>query len=264
VARPRYPRSSGPLPPPLPAAERTIGQLVAETIRLYGRNFWRALALGVPLAVADQLTLGATIPVAIVLLVVFAPAFALTYAAAVRLASGRPYPPRRWAWAVAVGTAVFVPAAFVLPWFALLGFAWFALVGLAVPVVLVEDAGPRTALVRAVRLAWADYAHALGALATLAITFFLTRLSLFFLLREQSDQTERVAVFLADVVLSPLLYLGAALLYDDQAARLIRSSSPKRSRRRRRDAHLHPADEADRAGGADAEVESGPAPGGQR
>ena len=32
------------LPAPLPPAERTVGQLVAETIRAYGDNFWRALA----------------------------------------------------------------------------------------------------------------------------------------------------------------------------------------------------------------------------
>ena len=39
------------LPPPLPPAERTVGQLVAETIRAYGANFWRVLPLGVPIAV---------------------------------------------------------------------------------------------------------------------------------------------------------------------------------------------------------------------
>ena len=41
-------RSSVPeLPAPLPPAERTIGQVIAETIRAYGANFWRALPLGV-------------------------------------------------------------------------------------------------------------------------------------------------------------------------------------------------------------------------
>ena len=46
------------LPRPLPPAERTVGQLIAETIRAYGDNFWRALPLGLPLAVVDQLSLG--------------------------------------------------------------------------------------------------------------------------------------------------------------------------------------------------------------
>jgi hypothetical protein len=39
------------------------------------------------------------------------------------------------------------------------------------------------------------------------------------LLNTQGGQAREVAVVLADVVLSPLLYVGAALLYVDQAAR---------------------------------------------
>ena len=41
------------LPAPAPPAERTAGQLVGESMRLYGRRFWRALAIGIgPVAVA--------------------------------------------------------------------------------------------------------------------------------------------------------------------------------------------------------------------
>src|SRR5437660_821998 len=40
-------RAARPLPAPLPPETRTVGQLVAETIRLYGRRFWPSLALGV-------------------------------------------------------------------------------------------------------------------------------------------------------------------------------------------------------------------------
>ena len=36
-----------PLPPPLPPETRTVGQLVAEALKLYGARFWPALALGV-------------------------------------------------------------------------------------------------------------------------------------------------------------------------------------------------------------------------
>ena len=43
------------LPPPLPPAERTVGQLIAETIRLYGQHFWRALPLGPPAGVLARL-----------------------------------------------------------------------------------------------------------------------------------------------------------------------------------------------------------------
>src|SRR5207247_4856454 len=35
------------LPPPLPPETRTVGQLVAEAIRLYGAHFWPSLALGI-------------------------------------------------------------------------------------------------------------------------------------------------------------------------------------------------------------------------
>src|SRR5680860_397200 len=43
------------LPPPLPPGERTVGQLVGEAIRTYGRNPWRSLAIGVPVAVVNAL-----------------------------------------------------------------------------------------------------------------------------------------------------------------------------------------------------------------
>src|SRR3954451_15493382 len=40
-------------PAALPPAERTIGQLVAESMQFYGQRFWACLALGVaPAAVA--------------------------------------------------------------------------------------------------------------------------------------------------------------------------------------------------------------------
>ena len=66
--------------------------------------------------------------------------------------------------------------------------------------------------------------HALGSLATLAILFGLVRLMLVLLLRDLGDAGERAALGLADLVMSPLLFLGGALLYIDQAAR-VRSSS---------------------------------------
>ena len=40
------------------------------------------------------------------------------------------------------------------------------------------------------------------------------------LLHTQGDSSARVALGLADLVLSPLLFVGAALLYADQAARV--------------------------------------------
>lgn len=208
------------LPPPLPPETRTVGQLVAEAIRLYGRVPWKALPLGLPLAAADAIALGRSVGERILILVAAAPLFTLAYAWASALAAEVRPPRAVWLRALALGTLVFVPAAFFFPWFALLSVAWLALTGLVVPVVIVEGAPARAAFRRAVRLCRADYVHALGSLATLVIVFVLTRVALAFLLREQADNTIRAAVFLADLVVSPLLYLGAALLYYDQAARV--------------------------------------------
>ena len=52
------------------------------------------------------------------------------------------------------------------------------------------------------------------------IVFYVTRLMLALLLRSGGESTERVAAALSDLVLSPLLFVGSALLYIDQAARL--------------------------------------------
>jgi hypothetical protein len=207
------------LPEPLPPGERTIGQLVAESIRLYGHRFWPSLALGLPVALADALSFELTVRESVGLFLAFAPLFTAAYIGASALALGRP-DRRSTLVALAVGTIVFAPAALVLPWFALLAAAWLAFIGLAVPAAVAEGTGVLASLRRGIRLARADYVHALGGVATLAIVFFVARFPLAFLLRSQADNTVRGAIFVADLVVSPLLFLGAALLYVDQAARL--------------------------------------------
>ncbi len=129
--------------------------------------------------------------------------------------------------AFAAGVIAFLPFPILMLGFVLPGVAWLALVGLAVPVALAERLGVRDSFRRAIRLARVDYVHALGSLATLVILYFLTRTILVLLLRGQGEQTERIAVFLGDLVISPLLFLGSALLYVDQVARL---ESPGRSK----------------------------------
>jgi hypothetical protein len=109
----------------------------------------------------------------------------------------------------------FLVLAFVLP-----GLAWLAGVGLVVPVLVVEETPVRSAFVRAWELARASYAHALGSLATLAIVVFLTQTVLAFILRGAGGTAVSTAFVLANVVISPLLFVGAALLYVDQAARV--------------------------------------------
>ena len=244
------------LPPPLPPETRTVGQLVAEALKLYGARFWPALALGIGPAVvgvADAELNGAA---RLVIVLGLGPLLlALSYAGAVALV--RPIGRGRFILvALVLGYVAFLPLClsrlWIFPGIYLAALAWLALIGLAVPAALVERLGFPAAVRRGVALARADYVHALGSLATLAITIFLTGLVLFFSLRALSDQAIRVAGLLALVVLAPIFVLGAAILYVDQEARVESSPRP----RRRQDADLHSAFEPDRAGRSDAEVES--------
>ena len=208
------------LPPPLPPEQRTVGQLVAETIRLYGRHFVPALPLGIVVGVVNQLTAGISRVGVGLVLVAAAPVFAAGYAYATRIATGVQVPLRSWGVAIVVGSLVFVPAALLFPWFALAGVFWLALIGLAVPAALQERASFGDSLRRGLVLGRVDYVHSAGSLATLVILFFLTRLGLALLLESQADNTVRTAIFLSDTVLAPLLFLGGVVLYGDQDARL--------------------------------------------
>jgi hypothetical protein len=116
----------------------------------------------------------------------------------------------------------------VFPSIYLLALAWYAFLGLAGPAALIEGRGVVDSLRRSVRLARADYVHALGSVATLAILVVLCVLMLFLVLANLGEQAPRVAAVLAVFVVSPLFFLGTALLYFDQAARL---ESPRRKRK---------------------------------
>jgi hypothetical protein len=241
-----------PLPPPLPPGERTAGQVVAESIRLYGRRFWATLPLGLPIALLTQVSANRTLTAQTLILWAATPLLTAAYLRAVVIASPGTLPRRDLVRAFAVGLLVFVPVPALLRFYVLPALAWLALFGLAVPATAHEGLGFREALARARRLAAADYVHALGSLCALAIVYFVTRVMLLLLLHGQADAALRTAAFLADMVISPLIFLGAALLYFDQAARVVDSGSRPR---RKRDADLHPAVDAHGSGRADAEVE---------
>jgi hypothetical protein len=215
-------RSRRELPPPLPPETRTVGQLVAEAVRFYGSRFWPSLALGVPPAILAV----ALAPLdRIERLAVVVPAGALlataSYVAACALVAGRR--PGSLPLAYAVGVLVFAPAPVLATAFILPALAWLAFLGFAVPAILLEEHGFRAAFRRGIELARADYVHALGSLATLVIVVFLCQVVLFFLLRGTGEAALAVAGFLASLVIQPVLFLGSALLYYDQAAR-VRSS----------------------------------------
>jgi hypothetical protein len=204
------------LPPPLPPGERTVVQLLAETIRAYGSRFWRVLPLGLPFAAATQVGLGRSSEAQTLVMLALAPAIALAFVIACKMFVGGEIT----ATAYVAALVIFVPVPILARLYVLPAFAWLALFGLSVPAAMVDRLGFRDALARGRRLAAADYGHALGALCTLGIVVVLSELTLIVLLRTQGENGARAAHLLADVVLSPLLYLGGALLYFDQAARL--------------------------------------------
>ena len=242
---PRAQRQPQPLPAPLPPERRTLGQLVAETVGFYQRHFFQALPLGVSVAALTQLTfafghhhveprghppprwfhepksiLGGGLETTIVLGSLL---LTLSYIAGIILVTGARPDRRRLVTAYAAGVLVFVPAplfAVVLGLLALPALAYLALLGWVVPAALVEGTGFRESFRRSIRLGRADYIHALGGLATLVIVFYVIRLMLALLLRGGGEITERSAAALADLVLSPMLFIGSALLYLDQAARV--------------------------------------------
>jgi hypothetical protein len=202
-------------PAALPPAERTVGQLVAESIRFYGDHFWAVLALGLPFVGLDLLSYHEAWWKQVIVGYLVGPFICAAYVRAAMLVTGS-----FWSWrAYAAALLIYLPYP-VLGVYILPAVAWFALIGLGVPAAVAEGLGVRDALRRGVRLGRADLVHAIGGLATLVIVVGVSRLALEVLLSTQGGQAREVAVVLADFVLSPLFYVGAALLYVDQAARV--------------------------------------------
>ncbi len=194
---------------------------MAESIQFYGAHFWACLVLGVPAAAIAvvfknvsrnmQLLLAPTLSAALI---------SATFVYACILVLEASPSRRRMLVAWLLGWLVFAPAPFLMIAFVVPGLIWLAAFGLAVPVLIVEDVSWRGALRRSWRLARADFTHAIGSLFTLAVVVLLSQSVLVFILRDFGDAADSVGLFLASVVLSPLLFVGTALLYVDQAARV--------------------------------------------
>ncbi len=240
-------------PSALPPETRPVGQLIAEALRVYGGSFWSVLPLGLPIAITNQVSAGHSHWVQVAVLAGSIPLLTAAYVAACLIVIETRPPGRAIATGFTGGVLIILPVPLLVLVYVLPAVAWLALAGLVVPVALVEQLPLRAAFRRGVQLARGDYVHALGALAAVTVIFAVTKIMLILLLHGQANAAERVALFLADLVLSPLLFLVPALLYFDQAARVV--ESPPQKRRRRGDADLHPAVEPDAAGRADAEVE---------
>lgn len=253
MARGGQRKASAELPPPLPPEVRTVGQLVAEAIRLYGSHLWKGLALGVPVVLLNALAWtdagesGPALDTGLVLVLASTVLMPASFVAASALVTGASLRGRSALVAYIAGVLVFLPFPFLVTIFVLPGLAWLALFGLAVPAALVEGLGLKRALARGLELARVDFVHVLGGMATLALLVLLTQASLYFVLREYAENTQRVAAALASLVVSPLIFLGSALLYVDQEARL----RSRDDRRKERHADVPDADHADRKGNPD-------------
>jgi hypothetical protein len=217
----RAKREERPLPPPLPPAKRTVGQLVGEAIRAYGAHFWQGLLLGIPVVLANGLVWRQSADDrGLVLVPATALLISVSYLLAVGQVNGVSVRSSRGVLAYVVAVLVFLPVPLLVAIFILPALVWLSLFGLAVPAVLVEGLGVRAALARGLALARADFVHVLGGLATLALVVLISQFSLYFVLREYADNTRMIAAALAALVVSPVVFLGSALLYVDQEARL--------------------------------------------
>ena len=221
MARPRYPQHAAPPPPPLPPETRTVGQVVGESVKFYRDNFIPSLSLGLGPALTGigVAALHGAAQFAY-LIVVGGLLMTAAFIGATVLVRDADVDRRGVARALVAGFVIFIPAPFLIQIWVLPGVAWLALVGLAVPAILVERLGLGAGIRRAVRLARADFVHVLGSLATLVILSFLCSWVLYFLLRSQGEAVRNVAAFFSLLVISPMLFIGAVILYDDQRARV--------------------------------------------
>lgn len=233
----RPPEPVGPLDRPL-----RLGEVLAETTRLYGARIWAAVGLGV--VTAGTFVLGLVLPAAAAI-ALLALSLAVCWAAATRLVAGDSFGE---AWAQ---VAVRVPALVVFTVVATVPFAlalsqqlvlvvfavlWLAATGFAIPVSVMErpdeplDFFHRLGwlLRRSLTLARAEFLHAAGVIAALVILYLFLSAMLFGALRGFAEQAEVAAAAIAQAVLAPFFFLGLAVLYFEQRARALSSRGGRR------------------------------------
>jgi hypothetical protein len=107
--------------------------------------------------------------------------------------------------------------------------------GFSIPVAMVErDAEVKNSLdrvayslLRSIRLARAEYLHALGVFAALLMIYLVAAFALGVALIGFADNGMLAAAVLVRVVLAPFLFLGLSVLYFEQRARTAVSSPPE-------------------------------------
>jgi hypothetical protein len=220
-----------------------LGEIFAETVRVYGDRIWSVVGIGVFLA--GSLLAAIVIDHVVVFVVIVALAFTAAYAVSTRVVLGDP---AAEAWAqvglrlpVLLVLTVIVSVPFVLgrvdPLLLLFGVAWLAFVGLSIPVAMLERDPNQTtwygnigfAVNRATDLARAEYLHVLGVMASFVAVYLLLGPLLAVLLTGFADNGSLAATVIANGVLGPFFFLGLSLLYFEQkarAGRMMRSGPP--------------------------------------
>jgi hypothetical protein len=215
-----------------------LGELLAETIRIYGDRLRAAVGLG--LVYAGTLLAAAIVHVSLYY-VVTALMFTMASGVAVRLVAGDTFR-EAWAQVLVRFPVVLVLAAVVGLPFALAGYLsvlfiliafWLGLTAFAVPAAMVEQARGSAstfqtaayALERTIVLSRLDYLHATGVVAALLIVNFVFGILLSNLLVGVADNGEIVALAIVQVVLAPFFFLGLSVLYFEQRARAAVSSA---------------------------------------
>jgi hypothetical protein len=221
-----------------------LGEVLAETSRIYRERLWAAFGLGsivaVVFAVAGRLPDIAAVPLLAIL-------FTVAYAAAQRLASGDGFAHvwRRLGRNVLVlavltlvvsipfALGVFIRAADPLAGlvFILFAVSWLVFLGFSIPVSVdgaeTGERGSRfdalaTSLQRSIGLARTDFLHAVGVVAALLVIYGLVGPFMAAALVGFAENSVQVAFTLSQVVLAPFFFLGLAVLYAEQKARSAR------------------------------------------
>ncbi|HEY7004249.1 MAG TPA: hypothetical protein VH281_08205 [Gaiellaceae bacterium] len=210
-----------------------LGDIFAETVRVYGERIWAVVGMG--LFLAGSLLAAHVIGHVAAFIVIVALAFTAAYAVSSRVVVGDPAVE---AWAqvglrlpVLLVLTVVVSVPFVLgrvdPLLLLFGVAWLAFVGLSIPVAMLERSPEQGAwyesiafaVNRATVLARAEYLHVLGVMAAFVIVYLVLGPLLAVVLTGFADNGSLAATVIANGVIGPFFFLGLSLLYFEQKAR---------------------------------------------
>lgn len=218
------------------------GEVVATTIREYGRRPLTYVAIGALEALAGLTTYsGAGIPLAVGLVIVafaFVLCFALTTVVSGGWSQAESIARLKNAGGVLILLAVIVglPATLgrVDAIFTLVAILWLSIVGFSIPIVIREQTesvtlrGMMGALRRSVVFSQAAFLHAIGVVFILYLVTVLITSLLAAALGSFGDQGELAAFVIARAVLVPILFIGMTVLYLDQRGRLLGTPTPAR------------------------------------